>query len=48
MAALPIEMIKRTKKDLFEKEYIRVGGQIHNLLITDKGKMISTTKDDII
>ncbi|MDD4968864.1 MAG: hypothetical protein PHT07_05500 [Paludibacter sp.] len=48
MASLPIEMIKRTQKDLFEKKHIRVGGQIHNLLITDKGEMISTSKDEII
>lgn len=42
----PIEIIKTIQKGLFEKKYIRVGGKIHNLLITQRGDFISSTGDD--
>lgn len=48
LSSRPIEIIKNVQKDLFEKQYIRVGGKIHNLLITKIGSMISTSGDNEI
>lgn len=48
LASLPIEIIKNAQKNLLEKKHIRVGGQIHNLLITNMGERISTSGDDKI
>lgn len=46
LASKPIEMIKEMQRDFFKKEYIRVGGKIHHLLITDRGDFISNTGDN--
>lgn len=46
LASKPIEMIKEMQKDFFEKEFIRVGGKIHHLLITKRGDFISNTGDN--
>ena len=42
----PIEIIKNIQKGFFDKKYIRVGGKIHNLLITKQGDFISSTGDN--
>lgn len=42
----PLEIIKNIQKGFFEKKYIRVGGKIHNLLITERGDYVSDTGDD--
>lgn len=46
LVSIPIEMIKKVQSDLFEKDYVRVGGQIHHLLITKRGDFISDTGDN--
>lgn len=48
LASRPIEIVKKSQNDLFEKKYIRIGGQIHNLLITKDGLLISTSGDSEI
>ncbi|MGD9994851.1 MAG: hypothetical protein AB7S69_16245 [Salinivirgaceae bacterium] len=46
LASRPIEMIKKVQNDFFEKDYVRVGGQIHHLLITERGDFLSDTGDN--
>lgn len=46
LASRPIEMIKTIQKDFFDKDYIRIGGKIHHLLITKRGDFLSDTGDD--
>jgi hypothetical protein len=46
LASRPIEVIKILQKDFFIKDYIRVGGKIHHLLITERGDFISDTGDN--
>jgi len=48
LASNPIKIIKMAQQDLFKKEHIRIGGQIHDLLITKEGLMISNTGDNKI
>jgi hypothetical protein len=45
LASKPIETIKEMQKDFLKKEYIRVGGKIHHLLITERGDFKSDTGD---
>jgi len=46
LASRPIEMIKKVQNDFFEKDFVRVGGQIHHLLITKQGEFLSNTGDN--
>lgn len=46
LASKPIDMIKEMQKDFFKKEFIKVGGKIHHLLITERGDFISNTGDN--
>ena len=47
LTSRPIEVIKNLQKDFFKKDFVRVGGKIHHLLITERGDFISDTGDNI-
>ncbi|MDD4058907.1 MAG: hypothetical protein PHO95_08445 [Bacteroidales bacterium] len=47
LTSRPIEVIKNMQKDFFKKDFVRVGGKIHHLLITNQGNFFSDTDDNL-